>query len=91
MKRRMSAFMNTHLESLLRRLGIDHVVLAGVQTPNCIRATATDAVCLDIPRVTVLADATASDTAEVQGANLFDMRNLGVWTPSVAEWAATLG
>ena len=42
------------------------------------------------PQVTVLADATASATPEVQAANLFDIQKIGVDTPSVADWAAQL-
>jgi len=41
-------------------------------------------------QVTVLADATASQTEEVQAANLYDMRNIGVDTPTVAEWEQQL-
>lgn len=89
-KKRFSAFMHTNLESLLRRLGVQHVVIAGVQTPNCIRQTAFDAVGLDFPDVTVLEDATASAVPEVQDANLYDMRNVGIHVVTVAQWAATL-
>lgn len=85
-KKRFSAFMFTHLESLLRRLGVDHVVISGVQTPNCIRATAMDAIALDFPKVTVLSDATASASDAVQEANLFDMANVGVAIKKVDEW-----
>jgi nicotinamidase-related amidase len=45
-------------------------VVAGVQTPNCIRATAFDAMALDY-RVAVLSDATAAKSSEVHEANLF--------------------
>ena len=38
----------------------------------------------------MLADATASQTDEVQAANLYDMRNIGVDTPTVAEWEQQL-
>ena len=38
----------------------------------------------------MLRDATASASEQVQAANLFDMKNAGVDTPSVAEWAAEL-
>jgi Isochorismatase family len=44
-------------------------VLCGVQTPNCIRTGAYDGVSLGY-HVTVLADATASKSQEVQDANL---------------------
>ena len=90
-KKRFSAFHATHLASLLRRLGVTHVVIAGVQTPNCIRATAFDALAEDFPAVSVLADCTASATDAVQAANLFDLRNAGIHTPTLAQWKASLG
>ncbi len=76
-KRRWSAFFGTDLDALLRRLRIERTYLCGVQTPNCIRGTALDANALDYECV-VLSDATASATAAVQQANLFDMRNMGI-------------
>lgn len=90
-KKRFSAFMYTHLENLLKHgLGVGHVVLCGVQTPNCIRATAMDAVAMDFPRVTVLEDATASASREVQDANIFDMKNIGVKVVSTKDWIGTI-
>lgn len=89
-KKRFSAFFATHLASMLRRLGVTHVVIAGVQTPNCVRATAYDAVSEDFPAVSVLADATASADDAVQKANLFDMRNTGINTPTLAQWKSSL-
>lgn len=68
---------------------MDRVVICGVQTPNCIRGTAWDALALDY-RTTVLADATASASEAVQEANLHDMRCASVDTPTVADWAAEL-
>ena len=76
-KQRWSAFFRTELDNLLRRLGVDQVVLAGVQTPNCIRGTAWDANSLDY-EVVVLEDATGAKTEEVHRANLFDMANIGI-------------
>jgi nicotinamidase-related amidase len=88
-KRRWSAFFATDLDLLLRRLGCRRVYLAGVQTPNCIRATACDATSLDYECV-VLADATASATPAVQEANLFDLRAMGVGVLSTAAALAEL-
>lgn len=86
-KKRFSAFMYTHLENLLKHgLGVGHVVLCGVQTPNCIRATAMDAIAFDFPKVTVLSDATASATDDVQAANLLDMKNVGVQITTTNDW-----
>jgi len=76
-KQRWSAFFQTELDLLLRRLGIDHIVVTGVQTPNCIRGTVWDANSLDY-EVTVLADGTGAKTDEVHNANLLDMKNIGV-------------
>jgi nicotinamidase-related amidase len=45
-----------------------------------------DAVGLDFPSVTVLSDATASATMDVQNANLFDMKNMGVHVITTQEW-----
>ncbi|BBN13245.1 hypothetical protein MPTK1_6g01980 [Marchantia polymorpha subsp. ruderalis] len=87
-KSRFSAFFATNLDLILRRLGIATVVVAGVQTPNCIRATAFDALALDYPKVMVLADATAAASPKVHDANLFDMRNVGIGTPTVDEWSS---
>jgi len=86
-KKRFSAFMYTHLETLLKHgLGVHHVVLCGVQTPNCIRATAMDAVAFNFPLVTVLRDATASATQAVQDANMVDLANMGCQVATVDEW-----
>ena len=90
-KKRFSAFWGTHLASLLRRMGATHVVIAGVQTPNCIRATAFDAVADDFPDVSIISDATASATDAIQKANLADCRGVGIHTPTLAEWRASLG
>ena len=88
-KKRWSAFFGTPLDVALRRMGVSRVVVAGVQTPNCIRHTAMDAVSLDYEAV-VLRDATASATTEVQEANCADMERAGVSLLSVDLWAMTL-
>ncbi len=75
-KRRWSSFFGTELDILLRRLKIKNLIITGIQTPNCIRATVYDALSLDY-NVIVISDATASKTEEIQKNNLFDMENLG--------------
>ncbi|KAF9614591.1 hypothetical protein IFM89_019374 [Coptis chinensis] len=64
-KTRFSAFSSTHLHSYLQGVGINSIVVVGVQTPNCIRQTVYDAVALDYQSVTVIVDATAAATPEV--------------------------
>ena len=89
-KTRWSAFFATDLDSLLRRLRIHKVILTGVQTPNCIRATASDALSLDYA-TTVLADATASQTDEIKLSNLRDMAAMGVEIMTVSQFEQSLG
>ncbi|XP_014515987.2 probable inactive nicotinamidase At3g16190 [Vigna radiata var. radiata] len=86
-KTRFSAFFDTHLHSVLQGAGINSLVITGVQTPNCIRQTVYDAVALDYQPVTVLVDATAAATPDIHLANLFDMKNIGVATPTLEEWS----
>ncbi len=76
-KNRFSAFMNTELDFILRRLGITHIVISGTQYPNCIRTTAFDGVCYDYD-VTVITDATSAETEDIKQANIIDMENIGI-------------
>ncbi len=75
-KPRYSAFFQTSLDLLLRRLGVDTVLLTGTTTPNCIRTTCYDAISLDY-KVVVLSDCCSSNTDEIQRANMLDMANVG--------------
>lgn len=58
-KTRDSAFFGTDLLAVLRRWGVDRLVLVGVSTESCIAATATEAFAHDLD-VIVVKDATAS-------------------------------
>jgi ureidoacrylate peracid hydrolase len=58
-KHRYSAFYGTDLEIVLRGLGVDTVVIAGVTTENCCHATARDAFFRDY-KVVFLSDATGA-------------------------------
>ncbi len=75
-KPRYSAFFQTSLDLLLRRLEVDTLILTGTTTPNCIRTTCYDAVSLDY-HVVIAADCCSSNTDAIQQANLADMRNIG--------------
>ncbi len=81
-KRRFSGFFQTDLLMVLMRLQVTSLIICGVQTPNCIRCTVTDAIAYDY-EVTLLEDATAAQTPEVHRANLFDMANMGVQMKTV--------
>lgn len=84
-KPRYSAFFHTELDLMLRRLGINTVLLAGTTTPNCIRATCYDGISLEY-NVAVLSDCTSSVTEEIQQANLRDMANVGAQILSSKEF-----
>ncbi|KAK2971165.1 hypothetical protein RJ640_008589 [Escallonia rubra] len=85
-KTRFSAFFATHLHSFLQGSGINSLVVIGVQTPNCIRQTVFDAVAYNYQSVSVIVDATAAATPDIHAANVFDMKNVGVATPTLQEW-----
>lgn len=75
-KTRFSGFFQTDLHLLLTRLGVNHLIVAGVQTPNCVRATVTDGIAHDYD-VTVVSDATAARSEVIHQSNLDDMVQLG--------------
>jgi nicotinamidase-related amidase len=85
-KPRWSAFFQTELDLILRRLGVHTVILTGTTTPNCIRTTAYDAVALDYNTV-VIEDCCSSQSEEIQRANLEDMARIGVGILSSEEFA----
>ncbi|MBU1229354.1 MAG: cysteine hydrolase [Proteobacteria bacterium] len=88
-KRRFSAFLGTQFDLVLRRLGVSTLVLAGTQYPNCIRATAVDALSRDY-RVLVVTDACSAQTDAVARANIFDLANMGVACVPLGELAGAL-
>lgn len=88
-KKRWSAFFQTELDCLLKRLGVEQIVVTGVQTPNCIRGTVWDANSLDY-EVFVLTDGTGAKTAEIHNANLIDMKNIGIKLMTTDEFIKAL-
>lgn len=83
-KPRYSAFMQTELDLMLRRLHVDEVVVCGTQYPVCIRATLMDALALGYRAVSVT-DATSAQTPEVAASNIADLTNMGVLCRTVDE------
>ena len=71
-KQYASAFFGTSLASTLLALGVDTVVIAGVSTSGCIRASATDALQHGF-RPIVVADGCADRTPELHRSNLRDL------------------
>ncbi len=71
-KHRYSAFFGTDLEIVLRCLGIEDLVIAGIMTNMCVESTARDAYYRDF-RVFIPADGTASVTEEMHRASLLNL------------------
>jgi maleamate amidohydrolase len=71
-KQYASGFFGTSLAATLTAAGVDTLVIAGVSTSGCIRATATDALQYGF-RPLVVADACADRTAEFHESNLRDL------------------
>lgn len=84
-KPRWSAFFGTELDLILRRLGIETVILTGTTTPNCVRTTCYDANALEY-NVVVLEDCCSSATEEIQRVNIEDMARIGAVIMSGAEF-----
>jgi len=67
-----SAFFGTSLASTLTAMGVDNVILTGLTTSGCVRATCVD--CMSHGFITtVVADACGDRHAAPHEANLFDM------------------
>jgi maleamate amidohydrolase len=71
-KQYASGFAGTDLDSLLRDAGVDTVVVTGVSTSGCVRATATDALTAGF-RPIVVADACADRSEDLHRNNLADL------------------
>ncbi|MQA95406.1 MAG: isochorismatase family protein [Streptosporangiales bacterium] len=71
-KQYASAFFGTSLASTLHAHGVDTVVIAGVSTSGCIRASATDALNHGF-RPQVVREACADRTPALHGNNLIDL------------------
>ncbi|GAA4877909.1 isochorismatase family protein [Actinomycetospora straminea] len=71
-KQHASSFAGTSLAGTLRARGVDTVVVAGVSTSGCVRATATDALAHGF-RPIVVADACADRSTALHDQNLADL------------------
>ncbi len=76
-KARWSGFFKTHLDLLLNRLNIKTLVITGVQTPNCVRTTAFDAISYDFDTI-IIKDCSAAMTQDIHEHNLYDMAQIGI-------------
>lgn len=67
-----SAFFGTDLHDRLQRAKVDTLLITGLSTSGCVRATALDALCYGYVPV-VVTDAVGDRDAGVHTANLFDL------------------
>jgi nicotinamidase-related amidase len=63
---------------------VDTVVVAGIQTPNCIRTTVFDAMAHNY-RTVLVSDAVAAQDDEIHRCNVRDMERIGVSILTAAE------
>jgi len=89
-KHRYSAFYNTDLETILRVLKIEDIVIAGIMTNMCCESTARDAYYRDY-RVFFLADGTGSITEEMHLASLLNLAFGFSWVTNVDTILSQLG
>jgi nicotinamidase-related amidase len=89
-KIRMSAFIGTELDLMLRNIGIEELVVTGIQTPNCVRTTVFDAIAYNYP-VVLVEDAVGAQSDEIHKANVRDMENIGVKILKTQDIGAYLG
>jgi maleamate amidohydrolase len=67
-----SGFHKTDLDDRLRQRGIDSIIVTGLTTSGCVRATVVDGLQYDY-RVVVAREAVGDRNSEAHEANLFDM------------------
>lgn len=89
LKHRYSAFYNTDLETVLRCLKVEDVVVSGVMTNMCCESTARDAYYRDY-RVFFLADGTGSVSEEMHVASLLNLAFGFAYVTTGGEIAAQL-
>lgn len=90
-KKRLTSFYATDLELLLRSLGIDTVVITGVNTNTCVSGTACEAMYRDL-KVIVVGDCVAS--AHGEDLHRFALQHLARcigWVLTTDELAAKIG
>ncbi|GAA4901072.1 maleamate amidohydrolase [Actinomycetospora succinea] len=89
-KQHASSFAGTSLAATLRARGVDTIVVAGVSTSGCVRATATDALAAGF-RPIVVRDACADRTTALHDQNLADLDAKYADVVDLAEALTNLG
>ena len=80
-----SAFFGTDLAAQLRALHVDTVLITGLSTSGCVRATTLDALCHGFVPL-VIEDACGDRDRRVHDANIFDLKSkyAEIWTSGEA-------
>jgi ureidoacrylate peracid hydrolase len=90
-KHRYSAFINTRLDSVLRTLKIENLIMTGVSTNVCVESTARHGYMLDY-HIVFLSDCTAAYSQEEHDMALYNMRtHFGIVATAddvIAQWKA---
>jgi ureidoacrylate peracid hydrolase len=90
-KHRYSAFINTRLDSVLRTLKVENLIMTGVSTNVCVESTARQGFMLDY-NIVFLSDCTAAYSPEEHEGSLYNMRtHFGVVAAAddvIAAWNA---
>lgn len=89
-KRRFSAFFGTDLDTALRESRIERLVVAGVKTNVCVRATIQDGFALGF-RCLLARDATNSNRVNLQDAAIEDIDRYMGWSVSLEQAETALG
>jgi ureidoacrylate peracid hydrolase len=90
-KHRYSAFINTRLDSVLRTLKVENLIMTGVSTNVCVESTARHGYMLDY-NIVFMSDCTAAFSAAEHEMSLYNMRtHFGVVATAdevIAAWNA---
>jgi nicotinamidase-related amidase len=88
-KRRFSAFFQTDLDLILREHGIERLVMAGVKTNVCVRATIQDGFGLGY-KCLLVNDATSSNRPKLAESSAEDVDRYMGWAVSMNDALAAL-
>jgi ureidoacrylate peracid hydrolase len=92
-KHRYSAFINTRLDSVLRTLKVENLIMTGVSTNVCVESTARMGYMLDY-NIVFLSDCTAAYSPEEHEGALYNMRShFGIVATAdevIAQWTGAL-
>ena len=89
LKRRVSSFTGSDLQLVLRSLGVQRLVMAGVMTSGVVLSTVREAADLDY-EITVLSDGCADLDSEVQRFLMEKIFPLQATVTSCSEWISSL-